>query len=119
MLIIVSLKVFNCFSNGAAAHVNLVDKLQKNVKSLNKNLQTVLKDLVILEADKLKSVSPPPKYFCYHRKEADADFMNLFIKEINNTNIFLFLSVGDEKGVGNIVLYGDEKAVADLGKKYV
>lgn len=111
--------ILSCFSNGAASHVDLVDKLQKNVKVLNKNLQTVLKDLVVLEVSKLKSISPPPKYYCYHRKEAEPDFMNLFIKEFNRNNIFLFLSVGDDKGAGNIVLYGEEKAVADLGQQYV
>lgn len=99
--------------------MELVDKLQKNVKCLNKNLQTVLKDLAILEVSKLKSISPPPKYYCYHRKEADADFINWFIKEMNSSSIFLFLSVGDDKGVGNITLYGEEKAVAELGKQYV
>lgn len=107
------------FSNGPSLHVDLVDKLQKNVKTLNKNLQSVLKDIAVFEAHKLKSISPSPKYYCYHRKEAEPDFMNLFIREVNGTDIFLFLSVGDEKGVGNIVLYGDEKAVADLGNKYV
>lgn len=104
-------------SNGPAKHVDLVDKLQKNAKALNKNLQTVLKDLMILEVNKLKSISPPPKYYCYHRKEAEPDFMNWFIKEINSNSIFLFLSVGDEKGAGNIVLYGEEQAVADLGQQ--
>lgn len=84
---------------------------------LNKNLQTVLKDLVAFEVAKLKSISPRPKYYSYHRKEAEADFMNLFIKEVNSIDILLFLSVGDDKGVGNIVLYGEEKAVADLGNK--
>lgn len=99
--------------------MELVDKLLKNVKSLNKSLQGVLKDLVVLEVAKLKNISPPPKYYCYHRKEADPDFMNWFIKEMNGTDIFLFLSVGDEKGTGNIVLYGEEKAVADLGNQCV
>lgn len=113
------LKFFVCFSNGPLSHVDLVDKLQKNVKTFNKNLQTVLKDLIIFEVEKLKSISPPPKYYCYYRKEAEPDFMNWFIKEFNSTNVFLFLAVGDEKTTGNIVLYGDEKAIADLGKQYV
>lgn len=111
--------MYSRFSNGPASHVDLVDRLQKNAKSLNKNLQSVLKDVVVLETSKLKSISPPPKYFCYHRKEAEPDFMNLFIKEMGGTDILLFLSVGDEKSVGNIVIYGEEKAVANLGNQYV
>lgn len=100
-------------------HEDLVDKLQKNVRGLNKNIQSVLKDLGFLEAWKLKNSNPQPKYFFMHRREAEPDFMNVFIRELDTTQIFLFLSTGDDKGVGNIVLYGDEKAVADLGNTYV
>lgn len=98
--------------------MDLVEKLQKNVKVLNKNIQTVLKDVAIMQAQKLKQCSPTPKYFSMHRKEAEPDFMNIFIKEMGHTDIFFFLSTGDEKGVGNICLYGDEKAVSALGNKY-
>lgn len=100
-------------------HVDLVEKLQKNVKILNKNIQSVLKDLAVSEAQKLKETSPAPKYFSLHRKEAEPDFMNIFIKELGKTEIFLFLSTGDEKAVGNIVLYGNEKAVTELGNKLI
>lgn len=106
-------------SNGPLSHVELVDRLQKNSKVLSKNLQTVLKDLAILEVNKLKSIVPAPLYYSYHRKEAEPDFMNIFIKELGSTEIFLFLSTGDEKTVGNIVLHGNENAVKDLGNKSV
>ncbi|KAJ8973983.1 hypothetical protein NQ317_017358 [Molorchus minor] len=101
--------------NNPSQHVDLVDKLQKNVRTVTKNLQTVLKDLAILEVSKLKNIEPQPKYYFLHRKEAEADFMNLFIKEMGTTDIFLFLSTGDENTTGNIVLYGEEKAIASLG----
>lgn len=101
------------------SHVDLVDKLQKNSKILSKNVQNVLKELAVLEAEKLKSSSPPPRYFVYHRKEAEPDFMSIFIKEVCNPDIFLFLSTGDEKGSGNIVLYGNEDPVKELGNKYL
>lgn len=112
------MQINTIFRNSPLDHVDLVDKLQKNTKLLNKNLQNVLKDLALLEAQKLKKCELKPKYFSMHRKEAEPDFMNIFIKELGETNILLFLSTGDEKGVGNIVLYGDEQAVADLGNKY-
>lgn len=105
------------FRNNPSEHVDLVEKLQKNVKSLNKNIQSVLKDLAVLEAQKLKNLNPLPRYFSLHRKEADQDFMSIFIKELGQTDIFLFLSTGDEKTIGNIVLYGNEKAVLELGYK--
>lgn len=46
--------------------------------------------------------------------------MNVFIREIGDKHgVLLFLSTGDEKLCGNVVLYGPEKPVADLGPKYV
>nr|CAI5828539.1 unnamed protein product [Callosobruchus analis] len=98
-------------------HADLVEKLQKNMKTLNKNLQSVLKDLASYEADKVKRLVPQPKYYFLHKKEADPDFMNTFIRQLEKTNVFLFLSVGDEKTTGNIVLFGPEQAVGDLGNK--
>lgn len=112
-----------------------MDKLQKSVKSLTKNLQGALKELALLkvvnnshfkdstmnlQAEKLKNTVPPPKFYSLHCKDADPDFMNVFIREMGNKHdILLFLSTGDEKLSGNIVLYGPEKPVAALGPKYV
>lgn len=46
--------------------------------------------------------------------------MNVFIREMGDKHsILLFLSTGDEKLSGNIILYGPEKPVATLGPKYV
>lgn len=109
--------VFIGFSNGPAKHVELVDKLQKNSKIMNKNLQTILKDIAVTEANKLKSIMPPLKFFFMFRKDADQDFINIFIREVNRTDTLLFLTCGDEKTNGNMMLYGDEKVVADLGPK--
>lgn len=89
----------------------------KNLKVANKHLQNVWKEIAVFEANKLKCLEPLPKYFILHKKEAEADFMNIFIKEFGCTDVLLFLSVGDEKGIGNIVIYGPEKAVSDLGKE--
>lgn len=52
-----------------------------------------------------------------HKKEAEPDFMNTFIREVDSTDVFLFLSTGDEKTGGNIVLYGQEKAISNLGNQ--
>lgn len=64
-------------------------------------------------------MNPQPKYFAYHNKDASPDFMNNFIRELGNSNVFLFLSTGDEKKEGNIMLYGDEKDVSALGNRFV
>lgn len=110
-------KLTGILNNGPASHVELVDKLLKNVKLLNKNLQGLLKDVAVDDAVKLKSAEPKPKYFCLHWKYAEADIVNVFIREMNSTDTFLFLSVGDEKGAGNITLYGKEEDVKELGPK--
>lgn len=110
-------KLMVLLNTGPEMHVEIVDKLVKNSKLANKNLQTVLKDLAILEAQKFKKIDPKPKFYCLHRKEAEPDFMGVFIKEVNSTDTLLFLSTGDEKGCGNIMLYGNEKDVAELGNR--
>ncbi|RZC39055.1 alanyl-tRNA editing protein Aarsd1 [Asbolus verrucosus] len=110
-------KLTGLLKTNPVQHPEFVEKQIENIKSLNKNLQSVLKDLAIYEANKLKNSTE--KYFVLHRKEADTTFMNILIKELGTTNIFLFLSVGDERGAGNIVLYGEDKAIADLGHTFI
>lgn len=110
-------KLTAILNNGPSKHVELVDKLQKNVKVMNKNLQTLLKDVAITEAGKVKAADPPLKYFCMFRKDAEQDFINTFIREVNSTSTLLFLTCGEEKGAGNMVLYGEENIVAELAPK--
>lgn len=44
--------------------------------------------------------------------------MNTFTRELGEpTGTFFFLSVGDDKGAGNIMLYGNEDAINDLKNK--
>ena len=99
--------------------MELVEKLTNNAKVLNKKIQSQTKELVAFEVAKLKALNPVPRYYSLYRKDAEADFMNLFVREINGTDIFLFLCVGEEKGSGNIMLYGSEDAIQALGKKYL
>ncbi|XP_067003910.2 alanyl-tRNA editing protein Aarsd1 isoform X2 [Anabrus simplex] len=77
-------KMTALLKNGPSLHAELVDKLQKSLKVTNKNLQSVLKDLAVMEASKLKSQVPLPSYFSLHRKEADSDFMSIFINEVGD-----------------------------------
>ncbi|KAJ9598278.1 hypothetical protein L9F63_011042 [Diploptera punctata] len=108
-------KLTSLLKNAPADHVDLVDKLQKSLKIANKNLQTVLKDLAVNEAGKLKQQVPQPLYFSLHRKEAESDFMSIFINEIGDANILLFLTVGEDKGAGQMVLHGQADIVSKLG----
>ncbi|RZF42425.1 hypothetical protein LSTR_LSTR011563 [Laodelphax striatellus] len=105
----------NLLKNSPAGHVEQVDKLQKSLKAANKNLQTVLKDLAACTARELLSQSPRPKYYCLHRKEADSDFMSIFINEVNCPEILLLLTIGDEMGAGQLVFHGTPEIVSHLG----
>lgn len=75
----------------------------------------MLKELALLEA--LKAKEWKEKYFILHKKEADPTFMNIIAKESGRSDLFHFLSVGDEKGFGNILLYGNSQAISDLSSK--
>ncbi|KAJ4448866.1 hypothetical protein ANN_00257, partial [Periplaneta americana] len=68
--------------NSPADHFDLVDKLQKSLKLANKNLQTVLRDLAVYEAEKIRKMEPLPTYYSLHRKEAESDFMSILINEV-------------------------------------
>ncbi|GLG96001.1 Alanyl-tRNA editing protein Aarsd1-B [Gryllus bimaculatus] len=81
--------------NSPSVHFELVDKLQKSLKVTNKKLATVLKELAVYEAQKLLSLSPRPKLY---------------------ETLFL-ITVGDEKGAGQMTMYGDPELIAELGHK--
>lgn len=102
-------------NNSADVHVELVDKLQKSLKVANKNLQSALKDIALLEAAVVRHTVPKPAYFSLHRSEGDSDFTSAFIREINDEDILLFLTTGDEKGAGQMVLHGKPELVSQLG----
>ncbi|KAB0796006.1 hypothetical protein PPYR_10067 [Photinus pyralis] len=103
--------------NNASEHPNLVEKLVKNSKMLTKDLQSVLKDLAAFEAHKFKSLEPKPKYYVLHRKEAEPDFMQNFLREVGPCDTLFFLSVGDDKAQGSLVLSGSETIISEIAEK--
>ncbi|KAG8230331.1 hypothetical protein J437_LFUL000602 [Ladona fulva] len=98
-------KLTALLKNGPPDHIELVDKLQKSLKLSNKNLQSVLKSLAVMEADRFKAMEPKPKMYSLHRKEAEADFMSIFLSEVGDQqDVLFFLTTGDPAGSGNMVL---------------
>lgn len=83
---------------------------------MSKTVKDTLKEIVNIEANKLKEMTPPAKYYSTHRKDADMDFLNTFIRIMDNTNILLFLTCGDKIN-GMMMLYGEPKIVTELGPK--
>ncbi|XP_031632208.1 alanyl-tRNA editing protein Aarsd1-B isoform X2 [Contarinia nasturtii] len=117
---------FNTILKGGPQwHIELVKKIQINQKQNQKALSLCLKELAVHEAARLKLINPQPKWYSLHRKDGiDTDFISTFLKnvpEIKNASnglSLLFLTSAEESGErGNMILYGDENVVADLGDK--
>ncbi|XP_026327888.1 uncharacterized protein LOC113236112 [Hyposmocoma kahamanoa] len=66
--------------NEPTKHEELVQKLQKNLKITNKNLQNVLSELAQYEVDKVKTAQPKPKFVFMLKKEATPEFNRLICK---------------------------------------
>lgn len=106
----------NLLQNKGSMHVQLTEKIQDSLKNANKKLQTVLREIAVHEADRLKQADPKPSYSILHRKEADMDFINVFLKDFNDESIMLLLIVGEEPNV-QIMLHGKPDRVAEVGPK--
>ncbi|XP_013394504.1 alanyl-tRNA editing protein Aarsd1-B isoform X2 [Lingula anatina] len=105
------------FKGPPEEYAELADKMQKNLKAAQKNALTLLRDLAVLEAQKFKTNPERENFFSLHRKEGDNEFMNIIVNEINDENVVLFLTVGDEQGSGMFLLAGPEDTVVTLGPK--
>jgi len=102
---------------GPDQHTELVDKIQKSLKISQKNESSLLKDVATLEAQKFKMIQPKPPLFSLHKKEGNAEFMSIIMNEIADEEVLIFLSVGDEKGVGQVLIAGKPTIIAELGPK--
>lgn len=101
--------------NGPDMHQELIEKLQKSVKLTNKKLDQMMKDLVVLQVKYLKSMIPYPKVYTIHRSDAEIDYINMFIKELNDLNILILFTIGDKEGY--MVLHGPEDKITEFGPK--
>ncbi|XP_055913720.1 alanyl-tRNA editing protein Aarsd1-A [Eupeodes corollae] len=109
----------NVLKGGPSMHLELIQKVQANLKTLNKSFQKLLKDNATMEAEKLNGLSEKPKYFSMHRKDGiEPDFINTFLRTAP-TDIFYFLSVADNTGKGHVVLRGDPEVIAKLGPSFM
>uniref|UniRef100_A0A023F7Z2 Putative metal-dependent hydrolase n=1 Tax=Triatoma infestans TaxID=30076 RepID=A0A023F7Z2_TRIIF len=101
--------------NGPDMHQELIEKLQKTMKLTNKKSDQMMKDLIVLQVKSLKSLIPYPKVFTIHRADAEIDYINTFIKELNDLNILILFTIGDKEGY--MVLHGPEEKVTAFGPK--
>ncbi|KAL7745293.1 hypothetical protein ACLKA6_015318 [Drosophila palustris] len=111
---------------GAQHHLELVQKLQQNVKSTRKSFQQLLKDFATAEAERLEDLSKSlrPKYFALHRRDGiEVDFINTFLRHAPE-EIFYFLTVSEGVSAGSaarghMVLRGDPALIQELGPKFL
>lgn len=98
-------------------HVKLLEKLQNSFKIAQKNSLTLLREVAKFEAEKFKASGEHDSVFVLHRKEGDNEFMTTIANELENNDVTLFLTTGDEKGAGMFMLVGKTDNVAVLGPK--
>ncbi|KAM9296223.1 alanyl-tRNA editing protein Aarsd1 [Gastrophryne carolinensis] len=103
--------------NGPEEHIEAVEKLQKSVKSLQKNNLTLLRDLAVLVSENFKNSTNKGKLFSLHRKDGDNEFMNIIANEIGTDGTVVFLTVGDEKASGLFLLAGPSDIINNLGPR--
>ncbi|XP_018784134.1 PREDICTED: alanyl-tRNA editing protein Aarsd1-B, partial [Bactrocera latifrons] len=108
---------------GPTQHLELIQKLQLNLKSSTKAFQKLLKDVAISEAERLDNTPQPyPKYYCLHRKDGiEPDFINTFLRNAPE-GIFYFLTVSENStnnGKGLMVLRGNEEEVKKFGELFM
>ena len=106
-------KMNNLLSSGPDDHLMIVEKINKSVKSSLKCVQVLLKELAMKDAETINEQQL--KYFSKHRNETDSEYANTLIREVENTNVTVFLTSGDEKsGPFQLTLYGPENVISDL-----
>ncbi|KAM8837562.1 alanyl-tRNA editing protein Aarsd1 isoform 2-T2 [Spinachia spinachia] len=101
---------------GPDEHVEAVDKLQKSAKLLQKTNLSLLRDVAVLVAQNFKNNPERGNLFTLHRKEGDNEFMSIIANEIN-TETWVFVTVGEEKGPGLFLLAGPSGRVAEMGPR--
>lgn len=115
---------FHC-RGGPPSHIDLVKKLQTSQKSNQRNLQKCLKEIAVFEAEKLKLLTPLPKWYAVNRSYGiEPDFINAFLQNAPTISTdedgisLLMLTVGEENGgKGQLTLVATEAIVKELGPK--
>lgn len=112
-------KISDILNNGPDQHVALVDKMQKSLRLSLKNETALLREMAVVEAQRLKALQPRPSYFSSHRREGNVEYMTIFANEVADENTVLFLTVGDERGAGQMLLSGRSDFVAAVGPRVI
>jgi len=104
---------------GPEEHVKVAEKMVKSAKGSAKKLQSVLRDLAAIDARSIKESKKPAKFFCIHRADADAEYINTLIRESTcenepDNNILLVIGAGEVKTGGQVAICGPKPFLLDL-----
>jgi len=100
--------------NGPEDHVDLVEKLQLTVKIANKTLQSLLRELASVQAEKIKAENG--KYHVVHRRDGDMDFVNILLSELSLSETTVLVTIGEDNS-GQMILAGSADVVQQLGPR--
>ncbi|XP_047516927.1 alanyl-tRNA editing protein Aarsd1 [Pieris napi] len=103
--------------NDPTRHEELIQKLQKNFKTVNKNLQNVLTELAQYEIERVINNQPKPKYVFMFKKEATPEFNRAICKGLEKEGLFIFCASEepDKPKEGQIIIQGPEEHCNVLG----
>lgn len=106
--------LISVLNNAPEDHIDLVEKMTRNVRLYQKSTQSLLKELALIKAAELKDKKP--QFFSTHRNETESDYTSVLINELAEENITLFITTGVDKNA-SMTLYGPEDVVKDLGPR--
>ena len=101
---------------GAESHLDLIKKMQTNLKNTQKVAKKMMTEVAMFEVEKLNRMDPKPRNYSIHRTDgAELDFINTFLRNAKVPDTLLFLTAGDDTGKGQLVLCGPPETIAKLG----
>lgn len=108
-------KLTSILNGGPESHFDLTKKLQNTVKTNQKLLKNLARELAAFEIEKFKS-SPEKRFYIIHRHDGiDQDFMSFFMKGVSSAvDTLIFITLGDDKGA-SFNLQGPAGVVEKLG----
>lgn len=101
--------------------MELVKKMQGTIKSSQKTVQRLAKEVATSLALKLSEETDPPAYYSLHRNDGvDMDFVNAFLRSAKPKKpVFYFITISDgiDSKSGTLILQGNAEDVDALGSE--
>lgn len=97
--------------------------MQATIKSSQKTIQRVSKELAVSIAEKLNQADPTPDYYFMHRTDGvDMDFLNGFLRALKTKkSVFIFITISDaiDSKSGTLILMGNQEDLDELANEII